>query len=165
MSFEIERRFLLNNSEWKKYIKATILIKQGYFETKSSEWVIRIRFSENKYKITFKRHFRKFTNYEFEYEIPDNEGKIILSKLSKQIIKERHFLTLDNKNWIIDCFKEDNYPLKIAEIELDNENEKIAIPDFISKEITGLRSFSNFELSQNPFAKWSEETLKDIYLH
>ena len=46
-----------------------------------------------------------------------------MSNLSNTIKKERFFLDVEKKSWIIDCFKENNYPLKIAEIELSNEEE------------------------------------------
>ena len=62
--------------------------------------------------------------------------------------------TLEKKSWIIDCFKEKNYPLEIAEIELSSEDEDLNIPPFISKEITGLKQYSNFSLANKPFSEW-----------
>ena len=49
---------------------------------------------------------------------------------------------------------------RIAEIELDSEQEKIIIPDFISEEITGIKMFSNYQLSINPFSSWSSKDIK-----
>ena len=66
-------------------------------------------------------------------------------------------LLLEKKSWIIDCFKENNYPLEIAEIELSNEEEDLILPSFISKEITGLTHYSNFSLANNPFSHWKED--------
>ena len=77
-----------------------------------------------------------------------------MSNLSSTIKKERFFLEVEKKSWIIDCFKENNYPLEIAEIELSNEGEDLLLPSFISKEITGLTHYSNFSLASNPFSKW-----------
>ncbi|MDC3203274.1 hypothetical protein OA963_01245 [Prochlorococcus sp. AH-716-C14] len=70
-----------------------------------------------------------------------------------------YFLEVEKKTWIIDCFKESNYPLEIAEIELSKEKEYLSLPSFISKEITGLRHFSNFSLANNPFSKWRDDYL------
>ena len=67
--------------------------------------------------------------------------------------------TLEKKSWIIDCFKENNYPLEIAEIELSNEKEDFILPSFISREITGLAHYSNFSLANNPFSEWNEDYL------
>ena len=77
-----------------------------------------------------------------------------MSNLSNKIKKERFFLEIEKKFWIIDCFKENNYPLEIAEIELSNEEEDLSLPSFISKEITGLKQYSNFSLANKPFSKW-----------
>ena len=65
--------------------------------------------------------------------------------------------TLEKKSWIIDCFKENNYPLEIAEIELSNEEEDLSLPSFISKEITGLTDYSNLSLSNKPFSTWKND--------
>ena len=77
-----------------------------------------------------------------------------MANLSNTIKKERFFLEVENRSWIIDCFKENNYPLEIAETELSNEEENLILPSFISKEITGLTHYSNFSLSIKPFSEW-----------
>ena len=77
-----------------------------------------------------------------------------MSNLSNTIKKERFFLEVEKKTWIIDCFKENNYPLKIAEVELSREDENLSLPSFISKEITGMYHYSNFSLSNKPFSEW-----------
>ena len=154
MALEIERRFLIKNDNWKKFITKKIFIEQGYLSKSLGDWIIRIRFTGKDYKIALKKHIESFTNFEFEYSIPSKDGEIIMSNLSNTIKKERYFLEVEKKSWIIDCFKEDNYPLEIAEIELSNEKEDLNLPSFISKEITGLKYFSNFSLANKPFSEW-----------
>ena len=83
-----------------------------------------------------------------------------MSNLSNTIKKDRYFLEIEEKSWIIDCFKGNNYPLEIAEIELSREEEDLSLPSFISKEITGLTNYSNFSLANNPFSDWKEEYLQ-----
>ena len=85
-----------------------------------------------------------------------------MSNLSNTIKKERFLLEVEKKSWIIDCFKENNYPLEIAEIELSNEEEHLFLPSFISEEITGLTHYSNFSLANNPFSEWKEEYLRSF---
>ena len=82
-----------------------------------------------------------------------------MSNLSNTVKKERFYLGVEKKSWIIDCFKEKNYPLKIAEIELSKEDENLSLPSFISTEITGLKYFSNFCLANKPFSEWEENYL------
>ena len=154
MALEIERRFLIKNDNWKEFITNKIMIKQGYLSNSLDDWIIRIRFTGKDYKIALKKHITSFTNYEFEYSIARKDGEIIMSNLSNTIKKERFFLEIDKKSWIIDCFKENNYPLEIAEIELSKEDENLNLPTFISKEITGFTDYSNFSLAKKPFSEW-----------
>ena len=77
-----------------------------------------------------------------------------MSTLTNTIKKERFFLKIDRKDWIVDCFKDKNFPLEIAEIELTEEKEKVFLPSFIAKEITGLKKYTNLNLTKHPFSKW-----------
>ena len=137
--------------------KRKIFIEQGYLSKNLDDWIIRIRFTGEDFKIALKKHIASFTNFEFEYSIPQKDGETIMSNLSNTIKKDRFFLEIEKKSWTIDCFKENNYPLQIAEIELSNEEEDLFIPSFISKEITGLTHYSNFSLANNPFSQWKED--------
>ena len=154
MALEIERRFLVKNDNWKKFVTKKIFIEQGYLSQSLNDWIVRIRFDGKDFKITLKKHIKSFTNFEFEYSIPPSDGEKIMSNLTNKIKKERFFLEVEKKFWTIDCFKDNNYPLEIAEIELLKEDEDLNIPSFISKEITGLRHYSNFSLSIKPFSEW-----------
>jgi len=154
MALEIERRFLLKNDNWKEFITKKTFIEQGYLSKSLDDWVIRIRFTGKDFKIALKKHIESFTNFEFEYAIPRKDGETIMSNLANTIKKERFFLEVEKKFWIIDCFKGNNYPLEIAEIELSREEEDLSLPSFISKEITGLINYSNFSLVNKPFSEW-----------
>ena len=157
MALEIERRFLIKNDNWKEFVTKKINIEQGYLSKSLDDWIIRIRSTSKNSKITLKKHIKGFTNFEFEYTIPRSDAETIMSNLTNTIKKERFFLEVGKKYWIIDCFKEKNYPLEIAEIELSNEEENLFLPSFISKEITGLTHYSNFSLANNPFSQWKED--------
>ena len=154
MALEIERRFLIKNDNWKTFVTKKIFIEQGYLSKSLDDWIIRIRFTGKDFKIALKKHIESFTNFEFEYSIPQKDGETIMSNLSNTIKKERFFLEVEKNSWIIDCFKENNYPLQIAEIELSMEEEDLSLPPFISKEITGLTNYSNFSLTHKPFSEW-----------
>ena len=157
MALEIERRFLVRNESWKIYVTHYTTIEQGYFLSDSDQWIIRIRSENNKFSLNFKKHIKNFTNYEFEYEIPSEDGQIIINNLKNKIKKRRYYLLIEEKEWVIDSFEADNYPLVIAEIELQTEEECFHFPPFLSEEITGIQDFSNFKLSQKPFMKWGNK--------
>ena len=154
MCIEIERRFLIKNNDWEKLISHKTNIIQGYLSSSSKYWIVRIRSEDNLFKLTLKKHITKSKNFEFEYEIPKKEGEIIISEIKNPIIKERFYLCFKGKEWLIDRFKGKNFPLEIAEVELKTIDEQIDIPSFLSTEITGLKKFSNFELSNKPFSSW-----------
>jgi len=160
MALEIERRFLIKNNNWREFITKQVFIEQGYLSKSLDGWMIRVRLIGKNSKIALKKHIKSFTNFEFEYSIPRSDAEIIMSNLSNTIKKDRYFLEIEKKSWIIDCFKENNYPLEIAEIELSDEAEDLILPSFISKEITGLTHYSNFSLANNPFSEWKEEYLQ-----
>ena len=160
MALEIERRFLLKNDNWREFINKKIYIEQGYLSNSLDGWIIRVRLIGKNSTITLKKHLTGFTNFEFEYSIPRSDAETIMSNLSNKIKKDRFFLEIEKKFWIIDCFKENNYPLEIAEIELSNEEEDLILPSFISKEITSLTHYSNFSLAKYPFSDWKEEYLQ-----
>ena len=160
MALEIERRFLIKNDHWKEFINKKIYIEQGYLSKSLNGWIIRVRLIGKNSKIALKKHIKGFTNFEFEYSIPRSDAETILSNLSNKIKKDRYFLEIEKKSWIIDCFKENNYPLEIAEIELSDEAEDLILPSFISKEITGIKHYSNFSLANNPFSEWKEKYLQ-----
>ena len=162
MALEIERRFLIKNDNWKQFINKKVYIEQGYLSKSIDGWIIRVRLIGKNSKITLKKHIKGFTNFEFEYSIPRSDAEIIMSNLSNTIKKDRFFLEIEKKSWIIDCFKENNYPLVIAEIELSNEEEDLILPSFISKEITGLTIYNNFNLANKPFSKWKDDNLTTL---
>jgi len=154
MCTEIERRFLIKNNNWEKLINRKSNIMQGYLSSHIDSWILRIRSEDNLFKLTLKKYISKSKNFEFEYEIPKKDGEMIISEIKNPIIKERFYLLFDEREWIIDRFKGQNSPLEIAEVELQTIDEKINLPTFVSKEITGLKNFSNFELSNKPFSLW-----------
>ena len=160
MSIEIERRFLLKNNDWEKLIHHKSDIIQGYLSSNPENWIVRIRSEDDLYKLTLKKHIKKAKNFEFEYKIPKKEGEIIISQIKRPIIKERFYFLFQKKEWIIDRFKGKNFPLVIAEVELETIDEQINLPNFVSKEITGLKKFSNFELFNKPFSSWNKRNVK-----
>ena len=159
MAKEIERRFLIKNDQWKEFVTHKTFIEQGYLSSDLDDWIVRIRFNGENFKIALKKHIQNFTNYEYEYLIPTVDGEKIIATIPNTIKKERFFLELNQKNWIVDCFQDTNYPLKIAEIELAEEKEDVTLPSFLSREITGLKVFTNLSLTKYPFSKWTNKDL------
>ena len=160
MNLEIERRFLIKNNKWEKFIINHVDITQGYLSSNNDGWIVRVRDENKQFELTLKKHIVNSTSLEFNYKICRNEGNQILSNIKNKIQKQRFYLKIDKQNWLVDVFQDLNEPLEIAEIELNVATEEILIPDFISHEITGIKNFSNYQLSQKPFSTWSNEDIK-----
>ena len=156
MGIEIERRFLVENEDWKSQVMLSEDFSQAYLNSSVDEWATRVRIIDNKKSyITLKSSLNKLKNYEFEYSIPLQDA-IELIKLSKyKITKTRYQLIINKKNWVVDLFDGSNSSLKIAEIELNSESEEIQIPSWCGKEITGIKALSNVSLAITPISKLS----------
>jgi adenylate cyclase len=82
----------------------------------------------------------------------------MLGKLcSKPIIdKTRYLVQHKNHTWEIDIFHQENEGLIVAEVELESEDEKIELPNWIVKEVTDDCRYYNSNLLENPFSKWNK---------
>ena len=158
MGIEIERRFLVENNDWKNQVILSESFSQAYLSSSMDEWATRVRIIDNnKGYITLKSSLNGLVNYEFEYSIPRKDA-IELIQLSKyKITKIRYQLKINKKNWVVDVFEKSNSGLKIAEIELNSESEEIRVPSWCGQEITGIKSLSNASLAKAPISELSVE--------
>ena len=69
MAIEIERRFLVKNDEWKKFITKQIIIEQGYLSNSLKDWIIRLRCNGEEFKIAIKKNIKNFTNFSLIFTI------------------------------------------------------------------------------------------------
>ena len=156
MGIEIERRFLVENENWKGHVIRSESFSQAYLNSSVDEWTTRVRIIDNdKGYITLKSSLNGLVNYEFEYSIPFQDA-IELFNLSKhKLTKTRYQIKINQKNWVVDSFDGSNSSLKIAEVELNSESEEIQIPSWCGQEITGIKSLSNASLAKAPISEWS----------
>ena len=155
MGKEIERKFLVNAEKWKALEKPEPqLYRQGYFTTNPGK-SIRIRNSGKKSYLTIKSEVAEMTRSEFEYEIPNDDALELLDKFcDAELQKHRYIIFYNNKKWEIDVFLNENQGLIIAEIELLNPDENIALPDWVDEEVTGVEKYYNARLVDEPFTRW-----------
>ena len=159
MGIEIERRFLVNNEDWKSEVILSEEFNQAYLNSSNEEWATRIRVIDNsKAYLTLKSSLTGFVNNEFEYSIPIKDAIELINLSKYKITKTRYQININKKNWVVDIFDGSNSSLKIAEIELKSESEEIQIPSWCGQEITGIKSLSNASLANTPISKLS---LKD----
>lgn len=110
----------------------------------------RLRLYNNIGYVTFKFNRLLSQRNEFEYELPyEVVEKAIKTICFKMIEKTRYLIRYnDSLKWEIDVYSNIQPPLIIAEIEIPYCNYALIIPDWIDKEVTGLKEFSNYELAK-----------------
>ena len=156
MGIEIERRFLVENEDWKSQVIRSEEFSQAYLNSSLDEWATRVRIIDKKKSyITLKSSLNGLINYEFEYSIPIKDAVELIHLSKYKVTKTRYQLKINKKIWVVDFFYGSNSSLKIAEIELNSESEEIQVPSWCGEEITGIKSLSNASLAITPISQLS----------
>ena len=157
MALEIERKFLVTDESWRAVSTKSVNMRQAYFAT-TEKASIRIRISDNRAFINLKSTHSLAEREEFEYEVPTEDGLIMLTSLcdKEQVVKTRHYLDYGCETWVVDEFLELNQGLLVAEIELKNRTQIIEKPPWVGAEVTQIPRFYNHFLARHPYASWSE---------
>ncbi len=154
MATEIERKFLVKNSAWKKGAKGT-LYRQGYLST-DPERTVRVRLEGETGKLTIKGKTEGISRAEYEYAIPAGEAGEMLDSLclSPLIEKTRYRLVYAERTWEVDEFHGDNAGLIVAEVELESEKAPLLLPEWVGQEVSDDPRYFNASLVSHPFSKW-----------
>lgn len=154
MAKEIERKFLVKNHDFSLHTEG-VYYHQGYLSTQQQR-VVRVRTLGQKAVLTIKGASINATRDEFEYEIPYGEAQEMLRKLCEQPTIEKHRYTLSCKGsvWEVDIFHGLNEGLVVAEIELESEDQKFEMPEWVGEEVTGDPKYFNANLVLRPYTKW-----------
>ncbi|MBS9768270.1 MAG: CYTH domain-containing protein [Flavobacteriaceae bacterium] len=154
MGIEIERKFLVKNDSFKANAESKHLYKQGYIEG-SLNATVRVRVIEDKGYLTIKSKSVNFSRNEYEYEIPLADAEEMLTNLcGNKVEKYRYIVWHDGNRWEVDEMLGENRGLLIAELELKNENDTFALPDWLGEEVTHDYRYRNSYLAENPFLGW-----------
>jgi len=155
VAVEIERKFLLKNNDWREQTESSNLIRQGYLAPLDTSSV-RVRIEGDKANINIKSATIGISRLEYEYEIPLKDAEQMLESLcrSPQVHKTRHIVTIGKHKWEIDEFYDENEGLVVAEIELNDENESFAKPDWLGDEVSDDARYYNVNLIKHPYNGW-----------
>ncbi len=156
MAIEIERKFLLAADSWREQVERSIDMRQGYF-CNTDRASLRVRIEGDRARIGVKSMTHTMRRTEFEYPVPVEEARIMLDEMCQPsiVIKTRHLLHFQGHLWEIDEFHGDNEGLLVAEIELGDETESFARPDWLGEEVTDDPRYLNFRLASQPFKDWT----------
>jgi adenylate cyclase len=155
MPTEIERKFLLRNDEWKLAADSGTKYKQGYL-VGSKKASVRVRIEGDKAFLNIKSATLGVRRQEYEYSIPNDEAEEMLASLceSPLVEKTRYIVKFDGLEWEIDVFEGENQGLTVAEVELDDENQKIQLPSWCGKEVSDDPRYYNVNLVKHPYSSW-----------
>ncbi len=156
MKREIERKFLVKNTEFLKESGSKQVITQGYL-SKELNKVVRIRAIAIYYSIFFIESYinsgiitiKTKTDEqdgvdEFEYSIPNRDAEKLLQSCAKPLIeKTRYRIQFEDTLWEVDVFHGHKEGLIMAEVEVDAMSDPIDIPSWIGEEVTGKSEYSN----------------------
>jgi adenylate cyclase len=68
--------------------------------------------------------------------------------------KYRHKIPYKGNVWEVDEFLGENKGLVVAEIELKSEEQAFEKPDWIGKEVTHDKRYTNSNLAVKPYSSW-----------
>lgn len=148
MAKEIERKFLVVNNSYKELCCTTLDISQGYITTEKKA-VVRVRACNDRGFLTIKGENSGAVRDEWEYPIPVDDAKEMISKLAGNTIirKTRYLVDFGGFRWEVDEFHSPAAGLTVAEIELPDSNAEFPLPPFIGEEVTGNPAYYNSSIA------------------
>jgi CYTH domain-containing protein len=175
LALEIERRFLVSGSDWRRHVRWQARLCQGYLVSGTDGLVLRVRTSFPLPErvggegagaalpsawLTLKAvppdaGADALSRLEFEYPIPLQDGEQLLALTPFQVRKHRHGLDLPGGDWVLDLFEGANAPLVVAEVELADAAQPVDVPPWCVRELTGRHELSNAALATRPLQAWT----------
>ncbi len=155
MAIEIERKFLVKGNGWRNNAVGQVY-RQGYMSTEDGI-TLRARVAGDKGYLTIKGPSFGNSRSEYEYEIPIEDAQEMLNSLCSSPLIEKVRYKVDHGEcvWEVDEFAGENQGLIVAEVELNDENQKVELPEWIGEEVSHDQRYSNSSLSKNPWKNWS----------
>lgn len=154
---EIERKFLIcrDRIPFDISVFPSKELKQGYILHSPA---LRIRKSNEEYILTYKDR-GGLSREEINITLPEEAGEKLFTKCDGHIIdKTRYLIPAEAKDAAtgrdlvieLDIFHGDFDSLCYAEVEFDSENSANSYtpPEWFGKDLTGIRGFSNSDLSK-----------------
>lgn len=155
MGQEIERKFLLQDDSWRRDVRRSISMRQGYLVGNPASSV-RIRVEDEHAFINIKSATLGIQRQEFEYAIPPGDAESMLNAFcaGAQLTKVRHLCFFGRHTWEIDEFAGENAGLIVAEIELSAVDEQFDRPPWLGEEVSEDARYYNVCLIERPYTRW-----------
>ena len=161
MAIEIERKFLVKG-DFRTFETGKSYYRQGYIPSENCS--IRIRITDKAAFITIKGpgDIQGISRYEWENEIPKSEAEELFRFCTKgSVEKIRHLVPVGKHIYEVDEFLGENTGLIVAEVELGSINEPFEKPEWLGKEVTGIKRYYNGSLAKLPYSQWTKEMINE----
>lgn len=135
---EIERKFLVRTDAWQAQVVRRSHITDGVLLS-SGDRKLRVRIRDEVATIAFKGAREGLARDEFEYVIPLADAQHLLTQQcrGRVLTKMRHEVPHNGFVWEVDVY---DFPLEgviLAEVELQQENVEVLLPDWLGDEVSG----------------------------
>ena len=149
MAKDIERKFLVSGSGWRKRADRGKSIRQAYLAfTKTISLRVRT-IGKDKAYLTIKSAQSGKSRSEFEYPIPIKDARAHMKLRTGRLIKKRrHIVKSGKSSFEVDVFKGDHHGLVLAEVELPTERSRFERPDWLGKDVTDEERSYNANLAK-----------------
>lgn len=147
MGLEIERKFIVKKDvNFADSAIESLDIEQGYLSV-NPDATVRVRVMGEKGFITVKSRNAGAVRGEWEYEIPPEDAREMLSLRGvKSIYKTRYKIEYKGLIWEVDVFHKELEGLVLAEVELEREDQEFEVPAFVNREVTDDPRYYNSNL-------------------
>ncbi|KNY19694.1 CYTH domain-containing protein [Methylobacterium sp. ARG-1] len=147
MALEIERKFLATSAVLPCCRSGTLLV-QGYLFT-DAHHTLRVRRAGDRAFLTWKGPKSGAVREEVECEVPLQMGEALLADvpLNERVQKVRYRVEHAGSIWDVDVFEGALDGLMLAEIEMAHEDELVALPFWLGREVTSDQRYRNSRLA------------------
>ena len=156
MSFEVERKFLVNAPP-ERILKVSpplriLLIEQRYL-SRTGDWTVRVRKTiceqSLAHHLTMKQRINDLRCVELETEISDLFYATISHQGGVPLLKTRYEIDTHGHLWELDVFSHPKLDgLVLAEIELQNEDTPFDKPEWLGPEVTNDKYYKNNRIAK-----------------
>jgi adenylate cyclase len=159
MAKEIERKFLVASDDWRQKAKLGKSFRQAVVFSEGNR-MLRIRaIDRKKARLTIKIGISGMTRHEFEYDVPIADAEELLELANGSMItKTRYDVKHAGHIWEVDVYGGALEGLVVAEVELKSEKDVPELPDWLGREVTDDKRFSNQALAEGSLPEnWRDE--------
>ena len=161
MGMEIERKFLLTGDSWRHEARG-VSYSQGYI-SRGTGRTVRVRIAGEEAFLTIKGPVNGISRAEFEYQIPVEDARQLLTLCEGPLIEKTRFRIFEMGHlWEIDEFHGANNGLVVAEVELSAPDEAVLIPSWVGSEVTEDPRYYNSNLTQHPYGEWQKNDAEAV---